>query len=88
MKLIYYLLNKLSKPPFQIGDIVRFEPDEHALGWIPPKTGLYYGYVGKVTRLVQGKGFDGFEWGVYLDDMDIGFYSFYYKLVQKKLLPE
>ncbi len=37
MSIFKYLAEKLIKPPFEIGDIVRFEPDEHALGWIPPK---------------------------------------------------
>jgi hypothetical protein len=84
MKIINYLIDKISKPPFEIGDIVRFEPDEHALGWLPPKSGLYYGYVGKVTRLVRGTtGIMRLEWDVYLDDKDVGFSGTFYKLVRK-----
>jgi len=85
MNIFRYLAEKLIKPPFEIGDIVRFEPDEHALGWIPPKIGLHYGYVGKVTRLVRGTtGLMILEWSVYLDDKDFGVSGTFFKLVKKK----
>ena len=85
MKILDYLIDKISKPPFEIGDIVRFEPNERALGWLPPHPKLNYGYVGKVTRLVRGKtGLMKLGWNVYVDDINIGCSGAFYKLVKKR----
>ena len=85
MNIFDYLVEKLFKPPFELGDTVRFEPDEHALGWLPPHPKLNYGYVGKVTRLVRGKtGLMRLEWSVYLDDINIGCSGAFYRLIRKR----
>lgn len=67
----------IDRPPFQVGDWVRFEPDDRALGWTQDLRGLYPGYVGRVTRLERGTAL--FEWGVYVDDKELGFLSIYYR---------
>lgn len=85
MKFLDYLIDKLAKPPFDIEDIVRFEPDEHALGWVPPHPKFKYGYVGKVTRMVRGTtGLMKLEWSVYVDDINIGCSGAFYKLIRKR----
>ena len=56
---------------------MRFEPDDRALGWTQDLRGLYPGYVGRVTRLERGTAL--FEWGVYVDDKELGFLSIYYR---------
>lgn len=85
MKILDYLIDKISKPPFDIGDTVRFEPDEHALGWSPPHPKFNYGYVGKVTRMVRGTtGLMRLEWDVYVDDINIGCSGTFYRLIRKR----
>lgn len=56
--------------PFKVGDRVRFEPDEHALGWSWPsfeRARLNPGDTGFVTRIGQGE-------YLYLDDELGGFH--------------
>lgn len=74
------LSRKVNPPPFRIGDTVRFEPDERALGWTQDLEGLYPGYVGKVTGIKRGR---MFEWDVYVDHKSIGFLSIYFKLIER-----
>lgn len=61
--------------------MVRFVPDERALGWLQDTHGLYYGYVGKVTGLERDS--FPFIWWVYVDNKPIGFLSKYFQLVKK-----
>jgi hypothetical protein len=74
------LARKINPPPFQVGDVVRFEPDERALGWTQELEGLYPGYVGKVTKIKRGR---MFEWDVYVDNKTVGFLSIYFKLIKR-----
>lgn len=74
------LLQKMNPSPFQIGDTVRFEPDERALGWTHDLEGLYPGYVGEVTKVKQGK---MFEWDICVDNKSVGFLSVYFRLIKK-----
>lgn len=71
---------KVDKPPFNVGDSVRFVPDDRALGWRQDTQGLYPGYVGKVTGLERGSSL--FEWGVYVDNKPVEFLSKYFQLVK------
>jgi hypothetical protein len=66
----------VNPPPFKAGDVVEFVPDDHALGWTQELEGLYPGYVGTVTAVVKGT---GFEWDVFLDGKSVGFLSIYFK---------
>jgi hypothetical protein len=72
------LLSRFDRPPFKIGDVVRFEPDARALGWTQDMHGLYPGYVGRVTKLSHS---GPFSWGVYVDDKPIDFLAGYFRLV-------
>jgi hypothetical protein len=80
-RLIRYFITTFDKPPFQIGDIVRFEPNERALGWTQNLHGLYPGYVGEVTSLIKGSSL--FDWGVYVDNKPIEFASCFFHLVRR-----
>jgi hypothetical protein len=56
--------------PFKIGDIVQFEPDDHARGWSWPmfeRVRLKPGDTGLITRISQGD-------YLYLDDDRGGFH--------------
>lgn len=80
LSILRRFIDRFDKPRFQIGDIVRFEPDERALGWTQNLHGLYPGYVGQVTGLRKGSSL--FDWGVYVDDKPIEFLDIYFSLVQ------
>lgn len=80
LPLLHTLLRIINPPPFRVGDIVRFEPDDRALGWTHDLQGLYPGYIGSVTSIVQGP---GFEWDIYLDRKDVGYLSVYFRLVTR-----
>ena len=72
------LIRRIDRPRFAVGDLVRFEPDERAMGWTQDMHSLYPGYVGRVTRLVHG---GLFTWGVYVDDKPIEFLDRYFRRV-------
>ena len=72
------LIRRIDRPRFAVGDLVRFEPDERAIGWTHDMHGLYPGYVGRVTGLTHG---GLFAWGVYVDDKPIEFLDIYFRRV-------
>jgi hypothetical protein len=79
-KILKKIDNKLFSCPFALGDVVRFLPDERALGWTQDTQGLYFGYVGSITKIIKGS---FREWEIYVDNKTIGFPHVYYQLIEK-----
>ena len=71
----------MSTPcPFEVGDAVRFDPDDRAIGWSYAsfeEARIQPGDEGVVTRISEGE-------YLYLDDGRGGFHWECFKLVRKK----
>ncbi len=68
------------RPKFDVGDVVRFEPDEQTIGWTQDFGGLSVGYTGTITRVERN---DENFWIVYVDNLPGGFADFSFRLVRK-----